>query len=220
MEPLSQSDGDVASAVINENTEEDLNISQIDKTAASEKGADDNGNQETTIADRSNGDQQVAGSTSTPKPKYRKRQILDSSMSEIVNIMKDNSRMRAQSLQLSEGHKTHRDETEMFFLSIASSVKKLSPIEQARVKMEISNMVFKAQIREMEQQNLYQKTASGPFHPPVVPIPSPSPTSSVTSFGESNPNCYSTSTTAPSTPFPAMEDSTSPTGTEAVYFSM
>ncbi|XP_063865402.1 uncharacterized protein LOC135103301 [Scylla paramamosain] len=124
VEPLSQSDGDVASAVINENTEEDLNISQIDKTAASEKGADDNGNQETTIADGNNGDQQVAGSKSTPKPKYRKRQALDSSMSEIVNIMKDNSRMRAQSLQLSEGHKTHRDETEMFFLSIASSVKK------------------------------------------------------------------------------------------------
>ena len=219
MEPFSQSDGDVASAVINENTEEDLNISQIDKTAASEKGADDNGNQETTIADRSNGDQQVAGSTSTPKPKYRKRQILDSSMSEIVNIMKDNSRMRAQSLQLSEGHKTHRDETEMFFLSIAGSVKQLSAIEQARVKMEISNMVFKAQIREMEQQNLYQNTASGPLHLPVVPIPSPS-TSSMTLFGESNPNCNSTSTTAPSTPFPAMEDSTSPTGTEAVYFSM
>lgn len=62
MEPLSQSDGDVASAVINENTEEDLNISQIDKTAASGKGADDNGNQETTIADGSNGDQQVAES--------------------------------------------------------------------------------------------------------------------------------------------------------------
>lgn len=59
MEPLSPSDGDVASAVINENTEEDLNISQIDKIAASEKGADDNGNQETTIADGSNGDQQV-----------------------------------------------------------------------------------------------------------------------------------------------------------------
>ncbi len=34
VEPLSQSDGDVASAVINENTEEDLNISQIDKTAS------------------------------------------------------------------------------------------------------------------------------------------------------------------------------------------
>ncbi|XP_068246734.1 uncharacterized protein [Palaemon carinicauda] len=158
VEPLSQSDGDVARAVINENTEEDLNISQIDKIAASEKCAHDNGNQETTIADQSNGDQQVAGSTSTSKPKYRKRQILDSSISEIVNLMKDNSRMRTQSIQLSEGYKTHRDETEMFFLSIASSVKKLSAIEQARVKMEISNMVFKAQIRELEQQNLYQNT--------------------------------------------------------------
>ena len=61
-------------------------------------------------------------------------------------------------------------------------------------------MVFKAQIREMEQQNLYQNTASGPLHLPVVPIPSPS-TSSMTLFGESNPNCNSTSTTAPSTPF-------------------
>ncbi len=115
VEPLSQSDGDVASAVINENTEEDLNISQIDKTAASEKGADDNGNQETTIADGSNGDQQVAGSKSTPKPKYRKRQALDSSMSEIVNIMKDNSRMRAQSLQLSEGPKPIETKPKCFF---------------------------------------------------------------------------------------------------------
>lgn len=210
MEPLCPSADDVYNAVINENTEEDLNKSQVDKNAASEKGADDNGNQEIAIEDR----------TSTPKPKYRKRQMVDSSMSEIVNIMKNNSRMRAQSLQLSEGHKTDRDETEMFFLSIASSVKKLSAIEQARVKMEISNMVFKAQIREMEQQNLYQNTASGPFHPPVVPIPSPSPTSSITSFGESNPNCYSTSSTAPSTPVPAMEHSTCPTGIDRSYFSM
>ncbi|XP_054707679.1 uncharacterized protein LOC129217408 [Uloborus diversus] len=42
------------------------------------------------------------------------------------------------------------DETEMFFLSMSETVKRLSPVDQAKIKMELCKMVYEAEIRHLE----------------------------------------------------------------------
>ena len=43
------------------------------------------------------------------------------------------------------------DETEMFFLSMSETVKRLRPVDQARIKKELCNLVYEAEIRLLEE---------------------------------------------------------------------
>ncbi|XP_035209649.1 uncharacterized protein LOC118184107 [Stegodyphus dumicola] len=48
---------------------------------------------------------------------------------------------------------TVHDETEMFFLSISETVKRLPPIDQAKIKMELCKLVYEAEIRQLESRS-------------------------------------------------------------------
>ncbi|GIY86251.1 uncharacterized protein CDAR_123731 [Caerostris darwini] len=54
------------------------------------------------------------------------------------------------------GPPTIHDETEMFFLSISETVKRLPAVDQARIKMEVCKMVYEAEIRQLEAE--YEET--------------------------------------------------------------
>lgn len=43
------------------------------------------------------------------------------------------------------------DETEMFFLSMSETVKRLRPVDQSRIKKELCNLVYEAEIRLLEE---------------------------------------------------------------------
>lgn len=43
------------------------------------------------------------------------------------------------------------DETEMFFLSMSETVKRLRPVDQARVKKELCNLVYEAEIKLLQE---------------------------------------------------------------------
>lgn len=49
-----------------------------------------------------------------------------------------------------------RDETELFFLSISETVKRLPPVDQARIKMELCKLVYETEIRQLEAE--YEET--------------------------------------------------------------
>ncbi|KAF8770338.1 uncharacterized protein LOC129989498 [Argiope bruennichi] len=49
-----------------------------------------------------------------------------------------------------------RDETEMFFLSISETVKRLPAVDQARIKMEVCKLVYESEIRQLEAE--YEET--------------------------------------------------------------
>ncbi|GFS29726.1 BESS domain-containing protein [Trichonephila inaurata madagascariensis] len=48
------------------------------------------------------------------------------------------------------------DETEMFFLSISETVKRLPAVDQARIKMEVCKLVYESEIRQLEAE--YEET--------------------------------------------------------------
>lgn len=52
--------------------------------------------------------------------------------------------------------KTSRDETELFFLSISETVKRLPAVDQARIKMELCKLVYETEIRHLEAE--YEET--------------------------------------------------------------
>jgi hypothetical protein len=53
------------------------------------------------------------------------------------------------------------DKTEMFFLSMAKITKKLPSLEQAKIKLQLSQAVLQAQIALQEHQECSRSTASG-----------------------------------------------------------
>lgn len=67
-------------------------------------------------------------------------------MTELVDIMKSNSRMRSQLMQPTQPPADHPnalgDDMGIYFLSLAKTVKKLPPHEQVRLKMDIGNFVL------------------------------------------------------------------------------
>jgi hypothetical protein len=81
-------------------------------------------------------------------------------MNELVSIMKSNSRMRSQQLSQNQSATSQsclHDEEEMFFLSLARFVKKLKPEERIRVKSEVSQVVFQAEYRNLQNPQHYNQ---------------------------------------------------------------
>lgn len=81
----------------------------------------------------------------TPTSKKR----IEKSMTELVDIMKSNSRIRSQIMRPPEPPAIPHDDLDLFFLSLAKTVKKLPQKEQVRLKMGISNLVFEAEMRNI-----------------------------------------------------------------------
>lgn len=71
-----------------------------------------------------------------------------------LNVKEDNIQDN-NNLQLPEG-----DEIDMFYLSIAKTVKKLAPVEQAKLRMTICNIVSEAEIRQSEVNNYYRLSSA------------------------------------------------------------
>lgn len=83
----------------------------------------------------------------------RKSTRIEATMNELVSIMKSNSCMRSQQLSQNQSATSQsylHDEEEMFFLSLARFVKKLKPEERIRVKSEVSQVVFQAEYRNLQ----------------------------------------------------------------------
>jgi len=84
-------------------------------------------------------------------PMKRKQQGRDSAIQQMVNAMKEKSFLR----QRRQAEKTtvwDMDETDMFFLSMAKMTKKLPSLEQAKIKLQLSQAVLQAQIALEEQE--------------------------------------------------------------------
>jgi len=92
-------------------------------------------------------------------PTKGKQQGRDSAIQQMVNVMKENSYLR----QRRHEEKTtirDMDETDMFFLSMAKMTNQLPSLEQAIIKLQLSQAVLKAQIALEEKQERPQSTVS------------------------------------------------------------
>lgn len=83
--------------------------------------------------------------------KKKKREGGDNSITQMMKIMKENSVMRQIRHDERKSSSRDLDETDMFFLSLAKTTKTLPPIEQAKVKLQVSQAVLQAQIAIGEQ---------------------------------------------------------------------
>ena len=88
-------------------------------------------------------------------------------MTDLVDIMKSNHRIRSQLMRAPEPPAVLDDDIDLFFRSLAKSVKRLPQNEQVRLKMNISNLVFEAELR-----NITPVTQSQII---TVTMPQPSP---------------------------------------------
>ena len=88
----------------------------------------------------------------------RKQQGRDSAIQQIVNVIKENSYLRQRRHE--ENTIQDMDETDMFFLSMAKMTKKLPSLEQAKIKLQLSQAVFEAQIALQDQKERPRSTAS------------------------------------------------------------
>ncbi|KAF5294575.1 hypothetical protein FQA39_LY13334 [Lamprigera yunnana] len=96
-----------------------------------------------------------------------KKGIIEKSMTELVDIMKFNNRIRSQIIKPTEPPTVQSDDIDLFFISLAKTVKKLPQNEQVYLKMGLSKLVFEAELR-----NLSSVTQSQPM---TVTMPDPSP---------------------------------------------
>lgn len=99
------------------------------------------------------------------KPTGKKK--IEKSMTELVTIMKSNNRMRSQMMRPSEPPRETGDDIDLFFQSLAKTVKKLPKDEQVRLKMSIGNLVFEAELRNISPRSQSQVI--------TVAVPDPSP---------------------------------------------
>lgn len=77
------------------------------------------------------------------------RKRIEKSMTELVDIMKSNNRIRSQIMQPPRPPAVPDDDIDLFFKSLAKSVKRLPQNEQVRLKMGISNLVFEAELKNI-----------------------------------------------------------------------
>lgn len=103
------------------------------------------------------------------KPLPRRNQTSNPAQ-EMVKIMKENAELRKAKYQnvSKSADQSMLDETDMFYLSMAKTVKRLPPIEQATIRMQLCTMISEAEIRHTKQ---------GQLHVPT-PLTSPSTTTS------------------------------------------
>lgn len=82
--------------------------------------------------------------------KNKKKSRSESIASEMVNVMREMQEMKKQKIEIRNKKETHLDDTDKFFLNMAGITKTLPHIEQAKLKLIISNAVFQAQIKHHE----------------------------------------------------------------------
>jgi hypothetical protein len=85
-------------------------------------------------------------------PTIRKQSRRDSAIQQMVDVMNENSYLR----QRRHEEKTtirDMDETDIFFLSMTKMIKKLPSLEQAKIKLQLSQAVLQAQIALEEKQD-------------------------------------------------------------------
>lgn len=82
----------------------------------------------------------------TPTMKSRKNQ---NPALEIVQIMKQNASRRMSRYE--ESKSKDLDETDLFYLSMAKTVKRLPALEQAKIRMTLCKLVSEAEIRNIER---------------------------------------------------------------------
>jgi hypothetical protein len=85
-------------------------------------------------------------------PTKRKQHRRGSSIEQMVNVMKENSYL---------WQRRHEEKsTDMFFLSMAKMTKKLPSLEQAKIKLQLSQAVLQALIALEEKQESSRLTSS------------------------------------------------------------
>lgn len=97
---------------------------------------------------------------------------------EMVKILKENAelrRSRYQKIPKSAEDQSTLDEIDMFYLSMAKTVKRLPPIEQATIRMKLCTMISEAEIRQMRTQTQSQ------IYRTHIPLTSPSSSTSTAS---------------------------------------
>jgi len=113
----------------------------------------------------------------TPQKDLESKNInMENTVSELISIMKNNSCINSHHSQnqSSASQTCMHDEEEMFFLSLAKFFKKLNPAERIRVKSEVSQVVFQAEYRNLQNPEHYHQEYQ--FHNMA------SPTTSAKSF--------------------------------------
>ncbi len=159
-------------------------------------------------------------------PKFRKR---PNPAQEIVDIMKQNTAARQNRSTEMQKLPKELDEVEMFYLSMAKTVKRLPKIEQAKIRSKFCYIVSQAEI-EMIQQNptppsytLYSSITS----PNSIPTQSVSQTSTLAPLNPTPPSCtpYS-SVISPNSTTPSISQSSTltplnppPSASTSTFFS-
>ncbi|PSN31944.1 hypothetical protein C0J52_21413 [Blattella germanica] len=82
--------------------------------------------------------------------KRKKLARSDNPIYQIVDVMKENASFRKFTY---EKHSTEMDDNDMFFLSMAKMTKTLPPLEQAQIKLQLSNSVLETQIRMISSES-------------------------------------------------------------------
>lgn len=72
-------------------------------------------------------------------------------MENIAQSMKENNTKRNEIIQQILADPKPQSELELFFCSICKTVEKFSPIEQARIKMQISQLVSQSEVAQLEK---------------------------------------------------------------------
>jgi len=96
----------------------------------------------------------------TPQKDLESKNInMENTVSELISIMKNNSCINSHHSQnqSSASQTCMHDEEEMFFLSLAKFFKKLNPAERIRVKSEVSQVVFQAEYRNLQNPEHYHQ---------------------------------------------------------------
>lgn len=99
---------------------------------------------------------------------------------EMVEIMKHNASMRMKRYETEKNENQteskNLDEVDMFYLSMAKTVKRLPQLEQAKIRMALCQLVSEAEIRTIEKNAVQHSTSSSlGSRSPLVSPPAMSP---------------------------------------------
>lgn len=117
-----------------------------------------------------------------------------------TKTLKDNHIQKMHMLQQAvESSNKPQSELELYFSSICKTVEKLPPLEQAKLKMQISNIVCQAELSQLQSVAPYSFNPTQ-IHPPVSYAPPNQPTYlPPTSQATTHPATYAPSVTYAST---------------------
>ncbi|GFU15337.1 BESS domain-containing protein [Nephila pilipes] len=102
------------------------------------------------LSEREDSSEMILPETSSFVPKKEP----DDENMDIMSIARRRTTFRA--FKQYEQTRPVHDETEMFFLSISETVKRLPAVDQARIKMEVCKLVYESEIRQLEAE--YEET--------------------------------------------------------------